>query len=183
MADQNLPTPEELRNLLAYDPETGILTWRERPIITNKVASWNARFAGKVAGCFDGSGYYRIEVDSKHIGSHRAAWAIAHGQWPQHHIDHINGIKTDNRISNLRDVTIAENNKNRPRQANNTSGCTGVYWHKQNEKWRAKIKIDGWWKWLGDFPHKFDAIIVRLNAEKLVGFTPRHGMDMPDKAA
>lgn len=161
MADRNLPTPEELRNLLDYDPETGVLTWR-------------AGKRGK-AGYAD-DGYRSVKVRGRACREHRVAWAIAHGQWPQHTIDHINGIKCDNRLSNLRDVPNSENQKNRPKQANNMSGCTGVYWHKPSQKWRAKVKIDGWWKWIGDFQHKFDAILARLLAERDLGFTPRHGL-------
>lgn len=163
MADRNLPTPEELRNLLDYDPETGILNWR----------SGRRRRAGYVK-----NEYRKVEVLGVCCGEHRVAWAIAHGEWPKHTIDHINGIKGDNRLANLRDVPNAENQKNRPKQANNTSGCTGVYWHKPTQRWRAKVKIDGWWKWLGNFEHKFDAVLTRLIAERDFGYTMRHGLTL-----
>lgn len=175
MATRILPTPEDLRQLLDYDPETGVLTWKARSGDDRFTRGWNTRYAGTPALNANENGYRSGHLGGQKVKSHRAAWAAYYGEWPKHGIDHINGDKTDNRISNLRDVTDAENQKNRPMRADNKSGCTGVYWEPDCQKWSAKIAIDGRLKNLGRFDAKFDAILARLLAEQRLGYTYRHG--------
>ena len=106
--------------------------------------------------------------------AHRVAYAIHFGEWPRGCIDHINGIKTDNRADNLRVVDRATNNRNRPTQKNNTSGVTGVSQTPQG-KWRAVIKVNKKTQSLGVFSAKKDAISARKEAETKFGFHKNHG--------
>ncbi len=91
------------------------------------------------------------------------------------HIDHINGDRGDNRISNLRVVTSTENNRNKAINKNNTSGVTGVTWSKSRRKWIAQIHIGKIGKALGGFDRVEDAIAARKNAETRYGFHENHG--------
>jgi hypothetical protein len=142
-------TAEYVLSLLHYDPDTGVLTWRERSDVHPNV---NSRMSGKVAGYIDKSiGYRCIRIDGRRYFAHRLAWFYVHGTWPNDQIDHINGDRSDNRFSNLREATNSENQQNRGVQSNNTSGCKGVNWAKHANKWRAAIMHNGKPKHLGYF--------------------------------
>lgn len=175
MATRILPTPEELRQLLDYNPETGVLTWRARNF-TRRSRAWSEKWAGRQAGALGSHGYIQIGIGGRLHKAHRLAWVIFYGKWPDGVIDHINGIRTDNRISNLRDVRREDNNKNSAKQAKSGGGCAGVYWVGRLEKWRAQITSGGRQQYLGMFETRFDATLVRLNAEKKLGFSSRHGL-------
>jgi hypothetical protein len=137
-----------LRTLLHYDPETGRFTWR---------ASQGRAKAGTRAGTLNSTGYRYIKVEGKSHKEHRLAWLYAHSVWPTEFIDHINGIKDDNRLSNLREATNAQNLANQGKQRTNTSGHKGVSWDKQRKKWSAKIQINRRTIHLGVFENKEDA--------------------------
>ena len=124
-------TAEYLRSVLDYDPESGIFTWKVRT--SNRVK------VGDVAGRPGVNGYLQISVQSRLYQAHRLAWLYMCGSWPKDQIDHINRNRSDNRIANLREVTNKQNNQNRSKSSNNTSGHPGIYWHKQSSKWQAKI--------------------------------------------
>jgi hypothetical protein len=94
-----------LQALLAYNPRVGVFTWRQPP------ARWIAY--GDVAGSVNGRGYRIVGIRGRYYSEHRLAWFYVHGVWPTHTIDHINRVRTDNRIANLRDVTMRENNLNK----------------------------------------------------------------------
>lgn len=180
MAKKPLPSPEVLRQLLTYDPATGDLVWRTRhaEMFPTKAAStwWNGRFANqKALTAIDSSGYRFGLIFSVTHKAHRVIWALYYGAWPRGEIDHLNGIKTDNRIKNLRDVHKSVNARNTKMYGHNTSGQNGVSWYRRNNKWRASIKIDGQQKHLGYFECFDDAIAARKAAEKGHGFTDRHG--------
>lgn len=177
---KELPSPELLRKLLRYEPDTGKLFWRERTpdMFANKNASavWNGRHAGQEAlSTLHNFGYMCGDVCGRKCLAHRVVWAIVYGQWPQKQIDHINGDKADNRVENLREVTHQVNARNANMRVTNTSGYNGVCWQKNNKKWVAYIKIDGRRKHLGHFDDIRAAAAARKAAEIGYGFTERHG--------
>ena len=152
-------TAEYLRSILNYDPETGIFT--------RKVRTANRVKVGDVAGCKNSEGYLGIKICSRTHQAHRLAWMYVYGEWPTGQIDHINRIRTDNRIANLREVSHKQNNQNRSKPSNNTSGHPGVSWHKQRSKWLAHIKHNQKKIHLGCFNTIEEAIAARKAAEKL----------------
>jgi len=171
---------ETLRELLVLDASTGRLFWRERArkwFPSDRAwAAWNARYAGMETFTRVGHWGYRLgSIFNRGYRAHRVAWAIFYGEWPQE-IDHINHNRADNRISNLRSVSHQENNQNRGRHRNNTSGVTGVEWNAAEGKWQARITIGGKARRLGLFVHFSDAVAARLGAEKEHGFHPNHGV-------
>jgi len=99
-------TQAELHQYLNYDPQTGIFTWKVK--LSDKIN------IGQKTGCKNNRGYLLIKINKKLYRAHRLAWLYVYGYFPKFTIDHINRIKTDNRIENLRDVTIQENLKNKP---------------------------------------------------------------------
>ncbi len=137
-------TIERLRELLHYDPETGIFTHR----IGRKGQSTRA---GEIAGRIRAQdGHRRIGIDYGRYFASRLAWLYMTGEWPESEIDHINRIPNDDRFANLRVATRGENQANRGRPQNNTSGLKGVNRHKG--RWRAFIKKNGVNIHLGYFP-------------------------------
>lgn len=133
---------ESLKRALSYDPVSGLFVWRIRPARNVLI--------GAVAGCIDSVGYTVIRLQKNNYKSHRLAWLYMHGAWPTDQIDHINHIKHDNRISNLRDVSHAVNQQNKI-QANRTSklGILGV--SRVRNKFRALIRVNEKYKFLGVF--------------------------------
>jgi len=161
-----------LRQLLTYDPDTGALTWLHRP---DAKKYWETQYAGKPAlTSSDHRGYRHGTILGRKHRSHRVAWALHYGEWPDT-IDHINGVKDDNRICNLRSVTNRENNKNRPTPSDNTSGVMGVYWHNGRSKWCAKIRVERRCLHLGLFVNFDDAVAARKAAEIKYGYHVNHG--------
>jgi hypothetical protein len=177
-----LPTPEDLRVLLRYEPDTGKLFWKPRDRVWFKnertFAAWNTLYPGREAFTYIDNGYKQGTIFCKRYRAHRVAWAIFNGKWPQDEVDHINGIRCDNRIKNLRDVPKNINAKNTRRRSDNTSGYIGVSWNKYVGKWTASITILNKMKNLGLFESIEDAIAARQKAELGHGFTERHGADV-----
>ena len=167
------------RELLDYDPATGVLVWRHRSrdhfSSLRSCNSWNGKHSGNLAGTVNNHGYFRVRLFGRNYGAHRIAWLITNGAWPAGQIDHINGITSDNRLVNLRCVTSQENGRNAKRKSNNTSGITGVYWRKPHGKWCAAICVGEKKKHLGYFTNIFDAACARKSAELEHGFHPNHG--------
>ncbi len=129
-------TQARLRELLSYDPETGIFVWRVKP--ARRIA------AGSVAGCRRTVyGYVLIGVDGAIYPAHRLAWLYVHGVWPSEYTDHVNADRADNRLANLRECTPGENQSNRRRNKNNASGFKGVVFHPATGKWRACVRAGG----------------------------------------
>lgn len=119
-----------------FDYKNGGLFWRKS--LTGK-----SRIAGKEAGCLNQDGYVVIEVANKGIGAHRIVWLMHHGAWPKGEIDHLNGIRHDNRIENLRDVAHITNSENRRTSMNDSkTGVLGVTEFKGG-KYRARIRSNG----------------------------------------
>ena len=176
-------TPEYLRERLRYEPDTGKLFWREAEPVHFKLRrthlAWNTRFAGKEAGSLLKPGYLYINLKKKMMLAHRIIWAIVHGRWPDQ-IDHINHIRTDNRIENLRNVSASGNAQNIGMPADNTSGHVGVYWFKARKIWYARIKVGAKNHHLGYFANKADAIAARQAADERFGFHKNHGLPAND---
>ena len=108
---KDLPCPQSMRNALRYDPDTGKLYWRMRDDMPKQ---WNSRWHRKEAFTANhGNGYKSGRFNGKTLFAHRVIWAIVHDHWPDQDIDHINGIRSDNRLSNLRAVSRSENMKNK----------------------------------------------------------------------
>lgn len=173
-------TFEQAKELLRLEPKAGQLFWRDRPssMFTTEAhwRMWNTRFAGKEAFVtIRGRGYLGGVVFGKFYSAHRVCWLLHYGEWPHGDIDHINGVRTDNRIFNLRDTSKTENMRNSWMRSNNTSGVTGVYWFASVGKWRAHIKVDGKQHHLGYFDNIEDAAAARASANEEYGFSKRHG--------
>jgi hypothetical protein len=136
-------TQQRLRLLLDYNPGTGRFTWR--------VNRGGTAVKGSEAGAIHNKGYRSIKVDRKNYLEHRLVWLWEYGEWPSNELDHVNRIKTDNRLSNLRDVTRSENMQNTPARSNNLSGFKGVSWHDGAGSWMAGIMANGKSTYLGCF--------------------------------
>jgi hypothetical protein len=173
-------SPQILRELLAYNPDTGELFWRHRDrkwFIDDRSAKiWNTRFSNKAAFTATRRGYFCGRIFDTAYQAHRICWAIHYGVWPDKFIDHINGDRSDNRIENLRHATSAENGRNKSLLCNNSSGHHGVSYLKDRMKWYASIKVNGKTIGLGKFESKPDAIAARKAAEVQYGFHANHGM-------
>lgn len=181
MSDDTSISPEELRQLLNYDPETGVFDWAEpnQSWFASRAhwVAYQSKRAGKAPLANEHSqGYLTGRIKGQMILAHRAAWAYHYGEWPAQAIDHINQNRTDNRIDNLRDVPQGENAKNQRRRSNNTSGVTGAYWDADRKKWAASISLPGGkCVALGRYDKLADAAAARKAAEVEYGFHENHG--------
>lgn len=135
-------TQTELKSLYSYDAETGLFTRLARNSSRGKL--------GVPVGC-KAAGYIVIGINTKKYPAHRLAWLYVYGKFPEKEIDHINMVRDDNRLCNLREATRSENQMNRGKLSNNTSGHKGVSWHCVSKRWKAVIKIKGVVKHLGYF--------------------------------
>jgi hypothetical protein len=154
---QKIYSPQELKERLAYDPETGALTWIKVRAST---------LLGKEAKCLDVAGYIQVNLPGAVLKGHRIAWAIHYGEWPKGQIDHINGVRNDNRIANLRDVSNQINCQNQRNGVRpNKTGFIGV--HLNGGKYRAKIWLNGKQIYLGGFdtPEEAHAAYVAKKRE------------------
>ena len=158
-------TAERLRELLHYNPETGEFRWRVRASGRVKV--------GAVAGSLAGEDYWRIKIGGRKCFLHRLVWLYVHGVWPADQLDHINGVRSDNRLVNLREATSAENSQNHCLRNDNKSRYPGVHWHNRDKKWRAMVGINGRSICVGYFDDPETASIARNDAKaKLHTFQP-----------
>lgn len=158
-------TQAYLHSRLDYDPLTGVFLWKLKPGNERLINSWNGRYAGKEAGTIrkiEGGQdlYYRlINLLDKPIRAHRLAWLYVYGITPER-IDHIDGDGLNNRILNLRPITMSSNIRKAKIQTNNTSGFKGVSQRKDTGKWSARAKVNGEYKSLGSFDTKEEAFAV-----------------------
>lgn len=172
-----------LRQLIKYDPDTGDLTWLPRPAEMfsdvkgrqeGSCQRWNKVFANTAAlSSLTKKGALAGSIFAKSFLAHRVAWALHSGKWPDGEIDHINGIRTDNRVCNLRDVTKSDNQRNAARRKDNKSGYAGVY--KYKNRYIAHIRIGGKMKILGRFDTAIEAHNFRQTEKLKYGFHPNHG--------
>jgi hypothetical protein len=161
-------SPQTLREMLSYDPETGVVTW-----VNSRNKNVNGKPTGlKITDRWNKS-YLRMQIRPHVFLVHRVAWAIHYGEWPKDQIDHRDGDGTNNRLDNLRSVSNMKNAHNTKLKSTNTSGHKGVRWHSIGKKWNARITVDGVEKSLGLFHRIEDAIAARKDAEKKYGFIDR----------
>ena len=148
-------TQERLKELLNYDPETGVFTW----LVSRKGVN-----VGQPAGAI-GFGYRRIRIDGKLYKASRLAWLWMEGYMPEHDVDHRNRIRDDDRWCNLRHASRMCNMRNSSIRIDNTSNITGVSFCKERQKWAAYIVILSKRIFLGRFKSKLDAAHARWEAE------------------
>jgi len=176
---KTLPPQKLLLDILSYDPETGILTWKKCPRIYFKTdwawKSWNSKFANSTAGNKEKNGYIRIAIKDESYKAHRLIAVMIGENISESEIDHINHDRSDNRWGNLRIVSHPENGKNQAPSKNNKSGFNGVSWSKISDKWRAYINVGPKQIHLGCFAMKSDAIAARESANIRYGFHQYHG--------
>lgn len=149
-------TAAEAREALHYDPETGVFT---------RLISKARGKAGRVAGSLS-NGYVRVPLDRKVYKAHRLAWLYMTGEWPAGIIDHVDRNRSNNRWSNLREVTAAGNAQNASLRKDNKSGVKGVSWCNTNKKWMAQLKVNNRNKFLGHFHTVQEAAEARRRAEE-----------------
>jgi HNH endonuclease/AP2 domain len=152
-------TQERLKELLSYNQETGVFT-------RIKHVSSNAKF-GDVCANVKKHGAIIIRIDGKDYQAHRLAFLYMDGKWPEKCVDHIDGIRSNNKWANLRDVSLSDNQHNRHGpQLNNTTGYLGVTFHKARNKYLARIKLHGKTNHLGSFHSARDAHLAYEAAKK-----------------
>ena len=147
-------TQKRLKEIIDYCPNTGLF---------NRIDKKESLKVGTVGS----HGYMVVKVDGKLYRAHRLVWLFVYGKWPNNQIDHIDGNKQNNILSNLRDVTRSDNmcNKNKCRSDNNT-GLLGVMWLKRERKYTARIHVNGKSKSLGYFDDKYKAHLAYVEAKK-----------------
>lgn len=154
---KELITAEEARQLFHYNPETGDLTWK---VSRGRIAS------GRIVRTRHNHGYYSVRINRGQYLVHRVIWLIVHGRWPTEHIDHANGVRTDNRLCNLREATRSENQWNQAISRRNKSGFKGVFWAKHANKWEARVEVSGKRQYLGRYDTREEAHAAYCKAAK-----------------
>jgi hypothetical protein len=152
-------TQERLKELFAYDALTGLFIRRKA------VGRHGRHKALSIAGTRQNHGYTVLNIDGRRYMAHRLAWLYFYGRWPDGDLDHINEVKDDNRISNLREATRAQNMQNVRRHKHNTSGYKGVSWMPDRHKWRAYIFVNYKQQHIGLYNSPEEARDARRSAE------------------
>lgn len=155
-------TIERLREVLDYDQETGIFTW--------KVTRGSRKAGQRTPGSLGGDGALYVRVDKVLYKAHRLAWFHVHADWPAEEIDHRNCDPADNRLANLRPADRCGNNHNTRIFSTNTSGFKGVCWNRHYKKWQAVINVRRKVIALGRYDRKEEAAeAYRVASEKYHG--------------
>ena len=155
-----MPSISLINQLLNYDPATGVFTW--------KISKGTSKI-GDVAGTKNKKGYLIIKINYSNYKAHRLAYYIVTGDQPLE-VDHKNGLPNDNRISNLRAADKKLNSNNQKKHKRNTSGITGVSWHKQSNNWQSQYYVNG--KRISYYNKDlFEVICIRKSLEL------KHGME------
>lgn len=159
---------EKMKHYLRYCPDTGNFYWL--------VKRTNNSFAnvGDLAGSLDENGYIRLTFDGKKHRAHRLAFVFMGQELPEQ-VDHVNGVRSDNRWVNLKESNPLQNAKNAKRRSNSKTAITGVTFSKKHNKWKARVNHKGETLYLGLFANLDDAIIARENANIKYGYSYRHG--------
>jgi hypothetical protein len=166
-------TQSYLKQCLQYDERLGEFYWKT--VITS-----GAQKIGERASYSSGMGYRSVIICGKAYLMHVLVWIYTHGRFPVGDIDHINHVRNDNRLCNLREVSRSDNLRNARMKSNNTSGTTGVMWSKVANKWVASIYVQGKTKHLGTFETIDAAIESRRIAEVKYKFHLNHGQNIID---
>jgi hypothetical protein len=152
---------QQARTKFNYNPATGVFT--------HATSHFKSK-VGAVAGGRDNNGYVHLKIRDKSYPAHRIAWLLTYGEIPPRFLDHINGDRADNRISNLRLATIAQNNQNqrKARSDNKSTGILGVHYFPQGDKYRPRIMVDGKSINLGLFDTPEEARAAYITAKRLL---------------
>lgn len=156
-------TQEKVKKLFNYYPETGKLFWK----------SWvpsNHRRAGKEANYITSRGYKSVTINYKHYLVHRIIWLHQYGYFPENGLDHIDRNKLNNRLENLREVSVQCNQRNSKIPCNNKSLIKGLDWRPKVFKWRARIRVNNKSYSLGEYRDYHDAVCARLAAEQCLNW-------------
>ena len=191
MAKHKIPSADFLRTIFSYNPDTGELRWKPRTPDTfdsvegskytaeSRCRIFNSKFAGKLAGSVGACGYITVQLNGQHLKAHRIIFVMMTGEQPKDEIDHINHCRSDNRWSNLRDVSKRQNSLNQKRHSTNSTGVTGVSYLKNISKYVAYICKDNEQIRIGYYESLDDAAEARRLAEIEYGFHPNHGRSAP----
>lgn len=167
--DRKLVSPAHIRQQFTYDEATGEFRHRHDKKAGPKHSNIRA-VAGTIATSNAGKGYLKVVVFNRSFLAHRAAWAYVHGEWPEGQIDHINGVRHDNRLSNLRDVSQSENQHNQcvTKRRKADSPLAGAHFNKPWGKWQAMIGVNGKSHSLGGFATAEEAHAAYLAAKAVM---------------
>lgn len=161
-SEVNMTLEERLKCSYSYDPSTGKIFWKDRN-------------QGRETFKSQTNDYLQANFRGTILKAHRVAWLLHYGEWPEGSIDHINGDRTDNRLSNLRVVDHRQNGRNCKVRCDNKTGVTGVSKRNDTGKWSVRIHTGVTYKTLGSFSCLGQAIKARREAEKVYGFHENHG--------
>jgi len=161
-------TVERLRERVNYDANTGIMTLKTKPIKGGRTP------IGGAMGSVHPKGYLYLNLDGRRYLVHRLVWMYVYGEWPDS-VDHINHVRSDNRLANLRNIPGHENQKNMKLGAKNASGVPGISWSATRNKWEVYITSKRNRVSLGRFADFFEAVCTRKSAELALNFHPNHG--------
>jgi len=151
-------TVDRLRETLFFDEQTG-------HIHLKRATPNGQKAAGDRVGSIDFEGYDTVTVDKVRLRAHRIVWALHYGEWPNGSLDHINGVRTDNRVANLRIANHSQNGANTLANRSNRHGTKGIT-PLPNGKWQAQIKCNGKARYLGCFASKEEAAAVYAEAAR-----------------
>ncbi|MFB6349684.1 HNH endonuclease signature motif containing protein [Moraxella marmotae] len=160
-------TQQRLQQYLRYDEQSGEFTWIKRP-------SKNIHLHTRAGTLDKSSGYRSITLFGKRYLEHRLVWLYVHGEMPKHQIDHINQIRDDNRLSNLRHITKAENQRNKTRRTSRLDEI-GIWWCKRRKRYIAEISLNGKKVYQKSFTDIDEAIKARKQKSLELGFHDNHG--------
>ena len=169
--DPENATVDDLWEAFHYEPTSGAFY--------RKMAFKQAR-VGKIIDT-NNEGYSVVAWYGKSLLVHRVVWKMVHGEWPNY-IDHINGVRNDNRLCNLRNVTMRTNARNVRKTDNTATGVMGVYTNPTGKPYRARISVDGKMLNLGSFDTLESAAAARKRADAKYGYHPNHGRDAEERA-
>jgi hypothetical protein len=181
-------TQEELKELIDYNPDSGIFTWKSRSsknCKSNILDSWNSRYTNTIAGSkslnkSSGKFYSNIYIFDKKYKAHRLAFLFMNGKFPEDQVDHEDGNGLNNKWSNLKESNSIDNSKNHRKRINNSSGYTGVCFRSDRNKYVAFINnLEGNKIHLGQFSNFHEALKIRKEAELEYNYHKNHGQSRP----